>query len=262
MNAHLAQLKHQILPLRERLIAHPVYSKITSIEDLQAFTEEHVFAVWDFMSLLKTLQQHLTCVQVPWYPTKNAETRRFINEIVLGEESDVDAAGTTMSHFEMYLKAMRDLGADCDEISQFTRRIQANTSVRDALETSAINEATKAFVNFTFDVIHRGKIHEIAAVFTFGREDLIPDMFIEIVKKLKAEAPYRMHGFLYYLERHIEVDGEDHGPLSLRLMDEVCSNDPQKWEEATRVSEQALQMRMHLWDGVRNKIQTKSVVRV
>lgn len=255
MNLHI--LKSRIEPLRKELIAHPVYSEISSLEDLKAFTEEHVFAVWDFMSLLKSLQQHLTCVQVPWFPTKNVETRRFINEIVLGEESDVDAEGNTMSHFEMYLKAMDDLGANCAEIQQFTQRIRANTSVNDALIDCTIQEATKSFVQYTFEVIQRGKIHEIASLFTFGREDLIPDMFIEIVKELKAEAPERMQGFLYYLERHIEVDGEDHGPLSLRLMEEVCENEAQKWEEATQVAEIALKMRIHLWDGVLQKKQEK-----
>mgnify|MGYP000494995453 CR=1 FL=1 len=258
----LHQLKSRIEPLRKELLAHPVYSEIASIEDLCAFTEEHVFAVWDFMSLLKTLQQHLTCVQVPWYPTKNAETRRFINEIVVGEESDVDAAGDTMSHFEMYVQAMQTMGADTHEIEQFIQRISANTPLDEALDSCAINAETKDFVRFTFSIIQRGKIHEIASLFTLGREDLIPEMFIEMVKELKANHPTQMADFLYYLERHIEVDGEDHGPLSLKLMDEVCENDPVKWEEATLVAEQALKMRMHLWNGVRNKILLRSEVRV
>jgi len=258
----ISKLKSRIQPLRNELIAHPVYRRVSSIEDLKSFTEEHVFAVWDFMSLLKTLQQHLTCVQVPWCPTQNAETRRFINEIVVGEESDVDAQGKTMSHFEMYVNAMTALGANRSEIQQFTQRVAANVSVNEALNTCQISEETKAFVRYTFEVIYRGKIHEIASLFTFGREDLIPDMFLKMVKELKIEAPERVQGFLYYLERHIEIDGEDHGPLSLKLMDEVCENDPVKWEEATLVAEQALRMRMQLWDGIRHKIQASSVASV
>jgi len=181
---------------------------------------------------------------------------------VVGEESDVDAGGSTMSHFEMYLNAMDALGANGTEMQQFTQRIRANVSVNEALNECLIAEETKDFVRYTFEVIHRGKIHEIASLFTFGREDLIPNMFLEIVKELKAEAPERMNGFLYYLERHIEVDGGDHGPLSLRLMEEVCENDAQKWEEATLVAEHALKMRMHLWNGVRNKIELTSEARV
>ena len=253
----LNQLKSRIEPLRKELIAHPVYSEISSMEDLCAFTEEHVFAVWDFMSLLKTLQQHLTCVQVPWYPTKNAETRRFINEIVVGEESDVDAGGSTMSHFEMYLNAMDALGANGTEMQQFTQRIRANVSVNEALNECLIAEETKDFVRFTFEVIHRGKIHEIASLFTFGREDLIPDMFIEILREMQGQGQTNIDKLLYYLERHIEVDGGDHGPISLQMMDEICGADAIKWQEATDVSIQALEKRYALWDGVQANLSSK-----
>ncbi|MFM7595088.1 MAG: DUF3050 domain-containing protein [Flavobacteriales bacterium] len=249
----IKHLQARISPLRNELISHAVYHQIGTDHELNSFTEEHVFAVWDFMSLLKSLQRHLTCVNVPWMPTKNKETRRFINEIVVGEESDFDASGKIMSHFEMYVLAMQSMGANTHEIEQFIQRIAANTSLEDALNLCAINPETKDFVRFTFSIIQRGKIHEIASLFTFGREDLIPEMFIEMVKELKSTHPTQMADFLYYLERHIEIDGDDHGPLSLKLMDEVCENEPVKWEEATRVAEEALSMRIRLWDGVVRK---------
>ncbi|NBV91139.1 MAG: DUF3050 domain-containing protein [Flavobacteriia bacterium] len=253
---NIDHLQSRIAPLRARLIEHPVYQKIATEEELKAFTEEHIFAVWDFMSLLKSLQQHLTCVQVPWMPTKNKETRRFINEIVVGEESDFDASGKTMSHFEMYLHAMHSMGANTNEMSRFIQMISTDVSLDDALDTCEMNPETKDFVRFTFSTIQRGKIHEIASVFTFGREDLIPEMFIEMVKELKANYPTKLQDFLFYLERHIEIDGEDHGPLSLKLMEEVCEGDPTKWEEATVAAEQALRMRIGLWDGVVRKATT------
>jgi hypothetical protein len=258
----IKDLQARITPLRDQLIAHSVYQQISTDRELKSFTEEHVFAVWDFMSLLKSLQRHLTCVNVPWMPTKNKETRRFINEIVVGEESDFDASGKTMSHFEMYVQAMQTMGADTHEIERFIQRISANTPLDEALDSCAINAETKDFVRFTFSIIQRGKIHEIASLFTFGREDLIPEMFIEMVKELKANHPTQMADFLYYLERHIEVDGDDHGPLSLKLMDEVCENEPIKWEEATRVAEEALSMRIRLWDGVVRKNNALSVALV
>ena len=253
---HIEQLKASIAPLRAQLVAHPVYDQITQIEDLRSFTEEHVFAVWDFMSLLKSLQRHLTCVEVPWMPTTHKETRRFINEIVVGEESDIDAHGQTTSHFEMYLEAMKEMGARVAGIQEFTQRVAAGEEIKTALESCQIQEETKAFVKYTFEIIGRGKVHEIAALFTFGREDLIPDMFVEMVKTLKRDAPEQMTSFLYYLERHIEIDGDDHGPLALRMMEEVCGTDPHKWEEATQVAEEALRMRIHLWDGVVRKTTT------
>jgi thiaminase len=253
---NIDHLQDRIAPLRAQLIEHQVYQQIATEVELKAFTEEHVFAVWDFMSLLKSLQQHLTCVQVPWMPTKNKETRRFINEIVVGEESDFDANGKTMSHFEMYLQAMQSMGANTQEMGRFIELISNQVPIEEALDACMINPETKAFVRFTFSIIQRGKIHEIASVFTFGREDLIPEMFIEMVKELKANHQSALDDFLFYLERHIEVDGEDHGPLSLKLMDEVCVGDPAKWEEATQVAEEALRMRIHLWDGVVRKAST------
>jgi thiaminase len=250
---NIDHLQDRIAPLRAQLIEHPVYQQIATEAELKAFTEEHVFAVWDFMSLLKSLQQHLTCVHVPWMPTKNKETRRFINEIVVGEESDFDATGKTMSHFEMYLQAMQSMGANTQEMGRFIEMISNQVPIEEALDACVINPETKAFVRFTFSIIQRGKIHEIASVFTFGREDLIPEMFIEMVKELKANHQSALDDFLFYLERHIEVDGEDHGPLALKLMDEACEGDSTKWEEATQVAEEALRMRIHLWDGVVRK---------
>jgi predicted protein tyrosine phosphatase len=111
MNASIEQIKKVIEQDRQALLTHPLYKKVERLDQLQLFTEQHVYAVFDFMSLLKTLQQLLTCVQVPWVPVGTPNTRYLINEIVLGEESDVDEHGVRMSHFEMYVKAMQQLGA-------------------------------------------------------------------------------------------------------------------------------------------------------
>jgi hypothetical protein len=103
MSKHIEKLKEEITPLRSQLIGHPLYAKIKTIDHLNVFMEHHVFAVWDFMSLLKSLQRNLTCVNLPWVPVGNPQTRYLINEIVLGEESDVDEQGLRTSHFELYL---------------------------------------------------------------------------------------------------------------------------------------------------------------
>ncbi len=98
MQEHLDKIKANIEPLRQQIIHHKVYSAIRTIEDLNVFMEHHVFAVWDFMSLLKSLQNKLTCTSVPWFPRGDADSRFLINEIVVGEESDIDSHGIRKSH--------------------------------------------------------------------------------------------------------------------------------------------------------------------
>jgi hypothetical protein len=250
MNPHLSKINFELAPLRQQLINHPLYAQVSEIEDFQAFMEQHIFAVWDFMSLLKALQRGLTCVELPWKPVGSPTTRRFINEIVLGEESDVDANGEVASHFELYIDAMNQIGASTKTIANFLESVEKGLSVEAALETVAINTETRSFVNFTFSILQTNSIHRIASVFTFGREDLIPDMFIQILREMQAKGQQNISKLLYYLERHIEVDGDDHGPISLKMMEELCGNDEQKWNEALESAKDALQMRIQLWNGL------------
>lgn len=262
MHSKLSQMIATVLKeldsLRQELINHKLYTKVNSIEDIQRFTEDHVFAVWDFMSLLKALQLHLTCVTLPWTPSANPTTRRFINEIVFGEESDVDQHGVTMSHYEMYLDAMEQIGGDTSQVTRFCQLIQEGSNIEEAFSKIDIDESVKEFVIFTFDAIATQKPHIIAAVFTFGREDLIPDMFIEIVKGLSETTT--IDKLIYYLERHIELDGDEHGPISLKMVEELCGGDEEKWEEAINYSKQALQQRISLWDGIADKIMQQEAI--
>ena len=90
----------------------------------------------------------------------------------------------------------------------------------------------------------------MAAAFTFGREDVIPDIFRELVRDLNTQHPGAFTKFIWYLERHIEVDGEDHGPLSLRMVADLCGTDEAFWEQAAAAAEQAITARLTLWDGI------------
>ena len=245
----LAALQARIHPLQQRLAKHPLYASIASIEDLHTFMQSHVFAVWDFMSLLKALQRGLTCVDVPWLPSPQPEARRLINEIVLGEESDLHQ-GRAASHFELYLQAMRECGASTTVIDALLAQLRDGSPLENALRTMSIPDAARIFVQHTFALIQKGQLHATAAAFTFGREDLIPDMFRGFVRELDQQMAGRLELFVWYLERHIEVDGEEHGPMALRMVAELCGDDPQRWQEAGDAAEQALLARRALWDGI------------
>ena len=232
------------------LVNHPLYNKIDSIDAIQRFMETHVFAVWDFMSLLKRLQLELTCASIPWIPVGNPITRRLINEIVFGEESDLDQNGQATSHFELYLRAMEDIGADTRAITTFIKQLNQGESWENAIVNSGASQAAVQFVRNTMDCVENAPVHVVAGVFTYGREDLIPDMFISIVRELSEKGHSGAQTLVYYLERHIEIDGDEHGPMALQMIEELCEGDPTKKQESIHAAKQALKSRIELWDAI------------
>ena len=241
MNPKILEVNKNIQPYKEEIVNHTLYSQLNTIDDIQKLMEIHVYAVWDFMSLLKGLQIQLTCTKIPWKPIGENKTRRLINSIVLEEESDVDSEGNPSSHYEMYLDAMKECGANTSEIDKFINSVSG-------VNLPKINTAVDSFLATTFDVLNSGEAHKIAAAFTFGREDLIPDMFTAIVNDLSKE--HKLDKFVYYLERHIELDGGEHGPLALELISNLCGEDEQKWEEVEETAIACLVARKELWDLV------------
>ncbi|MBS1565092.1 MAG: DUF3050 domain-containing protein [Bacteroidetes bacterium] len=248
MHQQIEKLKAAIAPVRGEIVDHPLYHSIRTLEDVQTFASHHVFAVWDFMSLLKGLQRQLTCVEFPWLPVGDANARYLINEIVTGEESDVDERGQRCSHFELYCRAMEQCGADTSVIDGLLTDLRSGLSLQAALNAPGIPEAVRRFVSFTFDILRQGDPAVLASVFSFGREDLIPDMFYGLVKDLDQRFPGQLSVFRYYLERHIEVDGDHHSHLAMEMVAGLCGNDPAIWQRATDAALEALKMRKLLWD--------------
>ncbi len=257
----LDALQTKLQPLYARLAAHPLYGSLASVEDLRLFLESHVFAVWDFMSLLKALQRGLTCVEVPWVPSAMPESRRLVNEIVLGEESD-EFEGAPLSHFEIYRMAMQRCGASTFAVDAMVRSLRLGVPVSEALERCGAPDDARAFVEDTFSLLAEGKLHVTAAAFTFGREDLIPEMFKGFVRDLNRTMGGVLDTFVWYLERHIEVDGEEHGPMALRMIAELCGDDAGRWAEAERAAVFALESRLRFWDGIAARVEDRRAVAV
>jgi hypothetical protein len=238
-------------PLSKKLESHLVFTNLNTLDELRVFMEHHVFAVWDFMSLLKKLQEFYVPHGSPWIPNSNGNVVRFINEIVMEEESD-QSFGTEgqsySSHFEIYLQAMKEVGASTNVIDQFLKEVRLS-GINKALENDLVPESSREFMAYTFGLIERGMGHEIAASFAIGRESIVPLMFKRILKQTNIstdEAPV----FHYYLERHAHLDGEHHGPMALRLLDDLTANDAQKENEVILEVQSSLDARIKLWDGV------------
>jgi len=246
-----ATINSILTPQREQLLQHSLYGRVKTVDDLKHFLQGHVYAVWDFMSLLKALQTKLTCTATPWLPVGNPEIRYLINEIVLAEETDINLEGNRQSHFEMYVDAMKALGADVKEVGAFLDDVVATQNIFVSIKHSKLHDDIKAFLNFTFRVIEEGRPHEIAAAFTFGREDLIPGMFTEILRNFQENFPDAdLSKLIYYFERHIELDADEHGPMAMQMVVELCGGDDQKWKEVEEISKQALDKRIALWDAI------------
>ncbi|WP_294822296.1 DUF3050 domain-containing protein [uncultured Flavobacterium sp.] len=248
---NISTINSSILSKREVLLNHPLYNKVKTIDDLRHFVEGHVYAVWDFMSLLKALQAKLTCTNTPWMPVGNPEIRYLINEIVLAEETDLNAEGHRQSHYEMYLDAMKACGADTSGVEVFLQDVVETQNIFVSIKKSSLHENIKAFLDFTFRVIEEGKPHEIAAAFTFGREDLIPSMFTGILASFRQNFPeVNLDRLIYYFERHIELDADEHGPMAMQMITELCGADMRKWKEVEDVALLALEKRIALWDAI------------
>src|SRR6202051_5273535 len=217
--------------LRDALLDHPLYADVVSLADLRQFMEDHVFAVWDFMSLLKRLQQDLTCTKVPWFPADNARAARLINDIVKGEETDVDPDGSYVSHLDLYLRAMVDVGASTRQFDAFRSMARVGTSVEAAMVRTGVPPHVQAFVAHTMVLARSGSTEEVLAAFFYGREDIIPEMFSRLQKTLPGARHNNdndpLRHFIYYIERHIELDGDSHGPMGRDLLEGLVADSAQ-----------------------------------
>lgn len=247
-----------VFTARENLLQHHLYLAVDNIDKLKLFMEDHIFAVWDFMSISKRLQRDLTCLELPWTPVSDASLARFINEVIHCEESDEGLDGIPASHLELYLTAMNEVGADTKPFLIFLSAIKNQVSPEKALRECGAQPYVQEFVLRTLKMAQEGATVEVAADFLYGREDIIPEMFERLLvrwEKPDLEVPT----FKYYLERHIEVDGDSHGPAARRMLERLAGDDEARWEKAAIAAQSSIEARISLWDGIFNKI-SKGIV--
>ena len=241
-----------LTPLKQKLGNHPIFERINSIEELKVFMEHHVFAVWDFMSLLKKLQKDLVPSGSPWVPNPNGNLVRFINEIVMEEESDQACSNgaeiSYTSHYQIYLDAMTEVGASTETISRFVEMVKSE-GIKSAMQKIDLPEPSRLFMSHTFKLIDEGKSHEIASSFAIGRESIVPLMFQRILDQSRLEDD-QVPVFRYYLVRHAELDGDHHGPMAHKLLENMSAGDRKIQQEIIDQARKSIEQRIFFWDGV------------
>lgn len=238
---------------QDKLNNHTIYGAVKTCDDLKVFMEHHAFPVWDFMSLVKCLQAQIVPTQFPWAPVSDPLVGRFINEIVLAEETDegILEAGKTpnfISHYELYTYAMEEVGASSVAIKSFVAKA-FDEGIEAAFNLNIAPNAAELFTRKTFDFIDSGKPHIVAAAFALGREHVIPGMFESLLKQMCIDEQMAP-AFYYYLKRHIHLDSNIHGPVSLRMVEFFIQNDPIKKIEAVEAAISAINARIQFWDCV------------
>jgi len=253
---------NHLCSLRAALLDHPIYAQVTSVADLRRFMEDHVFAVWDFMSLLKRLQQDMTCIRVPWFPAENARAARLINDIVIGEETDVGPDSSYVSHLDLYRRAMRDIGASTLLFDRFCSLALVGVPVEVALARIGAPRHVQAFVTHTMALANSGSTEEVLAAFFYGREDIIPEMFRRLLNTLYGAKHNddRLRHFIYYIDRHIELDGDSHGPMGRELLEGLIADSQQRGERALQAACSSIKARIELWNGTLSKLRNSRSV--
>lgn len=256
-----ARVLKELKPLRDLLLSHKIYKSVNSIAHAQVFMKSHVYAVWDFMSLLKSMQTKLTVTSVPWVPCPDRISAYFVNSIVLTEESDnfSNNPEQSMSHFELYLEGMKELGGFSEPIEDLLNDLKQGVPLSQALSlneknySSIIPSQTFRFVEKNLRIAKEGSLEQVTAFFLFGREDPIPDMFQGILNEIDSNL-IKAEKFKIYLNRHVQLDRDDHGPISMKIMNRICGDDEGKWNTVLNCAKEAIQDRIELWNGIEKQI--------
>ena len=237
---------------------HPLPEAIVSIADLRVFVEHHVFAVWDFMLLLKALQQHLAPSGVPWVPPRYPRSAGLINSLVAEEECDclpeVLGGPLHLSHFGIYRRAMEEIGADTTAIDAVLQQAMAG-DLSGAVQHPRIPPAAARFLATTQVLLREGEGHALAAAFAYGRELLVPDLFRALLQRLQVLA-LPCPTLCWYLERHSSLDGDSHGPLAEAMVLALVGDDAMAMQRVEQVKHLVIADRKRFWDALHAELRS------
>ncbi len=249
-SSRIEAIRNTLKPMRVRLLAHEIYLQLETIDDLREFMEHHIFAVWDNLSQLKALQNSISSQDVIWTPSEEPISNRIVNEMLVEEESDTDGNGGYISHFELYRRAMKMAGANTYMIDRFLVLMQEEEDLEKALEKIRMPESIQKYLRLNWEISQSGKPHKIAAAYFLGREDVVSELLHRLDKHLLEYHSTDLELFKDYLVRHTRIDKEAQKERVTAIMNELCGNDEQKWQEAEAAAKQALEARYALWDGM------------
>ena len=254
---NLENNKKKLNDLKQKITTHPLFANKLEREHICKFMESHIFAVWGFMSILKSLQKMITPNNLPWIPNRNTKNGlvNFVNEIILCEESDFIEGIGYISHFEIYLLAMKHIGAETDQLDKLTSKISDKGYSEKYIDDIDASDEVKSFLKHDLDVSINGTLPEIVGAFTLGREKVIPNMFSYILPAIEESSS--SHHLITYLKRHIDIDGDRHGPLSMKLLDVSCNKEQLNLAYAAAIK--SLDLRLLVWDKVFSDIGVENI---
>ena len=222
------------------LYDHPLYNSIKTPNHIRQYMYNQVWCVWDFMTLVKSIQLKLIPPSILWQPPKYPTLAAYIYEVLLTEETDKSIRqNENASHFQTYLEAMQQSKVDTKAIDKFIELLRSGASFDKAITKCDIHKEAREFVENTY-AFANSELHISTAVFCLSREGIIPGIFNSLLSNLNLDKDFQILN--WYLNRHIYLDSESHGPLSIKLFKTVVDT-KKKEKEALEAALSALKAR-------------------
>ena len=227
------------------LESHKLYERIYNEQALRLFVEHHVICVWAYNFLLRQIHQEVVALVHPLNSQAQKEAIRLVSKIILEEEVEEQHDGSLLSHLEIYLEAMQDLGADISPVVCFFDMQEAGYTWQEALKHANFSAPVALYAR-KISRLAQQPIHERAAALFYEGEPYIPDSFLEQLGQMGTKA--KVNRLLDYFERHIEGLKRPGFSASGRLVEIFCGDNELLNEDAEKAAEQAMKNRIELWD--------------